>query len=78
MMPSNNNYAAWVYGSLQWNAARFCSTERLASDPNPLRWDVCLWPAADFCFRDVVAADCRLRVGTGRPWLLRAGPSPSA
>ena len=44
MMPSNNNYAAWVYGSLQRNAARFCSTERLASDPNPLRWDVCLWP----------------------------------
>jgi hypothetical protein len=44
MMPSNNNYAAWVYGSLQWNAARFCSTERLASNPNPLRWDVCLWP----------------------------------
>ena len=29
MMPSNNNYAAWVYGSLQRNAARFCSTERL-------------------------------------------------
>ena len=44
MMPSNNNYAAWVYGSLQRDAARFCSTERLASDPNPLRWDVCLWP----------------------------------
>ena len=44
MMPSNNNYAARVYGSLQWNAARFCSTESLASNPNPLRWDVCFWP----------------------------------
>ena len=44
MMPSNNNYAAWVYGSLQRDAARSCSTERLASNPNPLRWDVCLWP----------------------------------
>ena len=40
MMPSNNNYAAWVYGSLQSDAARFCSTERLASDPNPLLWEM--------------------------------------
>ena len=32
-MPSNNNYAAWLYGSLQRNAARFCTTERVVSDP---------------------------------------------
>ena len=61
MMPSHNNYTAWVYGSLQRNAARFCTTERGASEPNPLRWDVCLWPSPE-------AASDSLKGGRSKRW----------
>src|SRR6476620_10429904 len=46
VMPSDNNYAAWVYGSLHRNGARFCSTERLQTQIL-CGGMVCVWPNWD-------------------------------